>query len=185
RAWERFDIHATIGLLSRAIELIPRDEPAGVPASIDLAAALTEAGEFARADAVLERAVRDAEAGSDLGLAARARVVRLYLSFWGPDTLSVDEARLSASDELTIAERTGDDVTGAWALMLLGGLSWSETRAEETRPAWRRAVDLFRQAGERHQAEDLISWLSSVPAWGPTPCDEALRQIEGFVDEVR
>src|SRR5262249_42245609 len=53
RAWERFDIHATIGLLSRAIELIPRDEPAGVPASIDLAAALTEAGEFARADAVL------------------------------------------------------------------------------------------------------------------------------------
>jgi class 3 adenylate cyclase/tetratricopeptide (TPR) repeat protein len=185
RAWERFDVHATIGLLSRAIELMPRDEPAIVPASIELAAALTEAADFARADAVLEHAVGVAEAGSDPGLAARARVVRLYLSFWGPDSFSLDEARLRASDELAIAERTGDNLTAAWALAMLGGLSWSVTQAEETRPAWRRAVDLFREAGERHQAEDLLSWLCSVPAWGPTPCDEALRQIEGFVDEAR
>jgi class 3 adenylate cyclase/tetratricopeptide (TPR) repeat protein len=185
RAWDRFDVPATVGLLTRAIDLTPVDHPGFVPVSIDLAVALTEAAEFERADLLLDRAVAAAQATDDEGLAARARVVRLYLSFWGPENLPYAEARLRASDELAIAERTGDALTAAWALALLGGLSWSVTRAEETRPAWRRAVDLFRQAGERHQAEDLLSWLASVPTWGPTPCDEALRQIEGFVDEVR
>jgi len=185
RAWERFDVHATIGLLGRAIGLMPPVASEVVPVSIDLAVALTEGADFERADAVLGRAVSVAEADGDEGLAARGRIVRLQISFWGPDQYDAHRARLEAEEQLAIAERLGDDLTRAWALAIIGAISWTGTRAAEARPAWRRAVDLFRQEGNRHQADDLLGWLAAVPAWGPTPCDEALRQIEGFVDEVR
>jgi tetratricopeptide (TPR) repeat protein len=179
RAFERNDIPATIGLLSRATALMTPEDPERVPALIDLAIALTESGELGRGDAELRRAVSIAEgAGADLA-AARARVVRTYLSFWGKGTAaSPDEVEEQVRKELEIFERAGDELGEAWAWSILGSISWGGCRATETGVAWRRSVDLFRRAGDRHMFGEYLSWLASVPTWGPTPCIDGLRELD-------
>ena len=185
RAFERNDIPATIGLLSRATAMMAPEDPERVPALSDLAIALMESGELERSDAILERAVSSAEEAGDDLVAARARVVRIYLSFWGKGRASSsDEIEERVRSELAIFERAGDELGEAWAWSILGSISWGQCRAIETGVAWRRSVDLFRRAGDQHMFGEYLSWLASVPTWGPTPCIDALRELDGLQAEA-
>jgi tetratricopeptide (TPR) repeat protein len=166
-------------LLSRATASMSEDDPEIVPALIDLGIALTETGELEGSSATLDRAVAIGEARIGGPVAARARVVRWHQSFWTRwGVLNADDVERRIPSELALFERTGDVLGQAWAWTTLGALSWGRCRAAETLIAWRRGVDLFRQAGERHMADDYLTWLVSVFTWGPDSCAHALEEID-------
>ena len=186
RALDRNDMPATVNLLTRASSMMSRGGSLHVTTSIDLGKALIEGGAIDQGNDFFDDAVATAEAGDDAALAARARVARLVYRWWGH--LTPEEAESStreASEALALFERLGDDLGAAWALVVLGHRTWSYCRAEETRRSWRRAVDLFRRAGDHREAGEYVSWLSSVPVWGPVPCVEALVEIASFSEEAR
>jgi len=65
RAVARGDMRAAVNLLSRADSLYPRDDPRGLALLPTLARALRDLGEFDRADEVIDRAERGAQASGD------------------------------------------------------------------------------------------------------------------------
>jgi class 3 adenylate cyclase/tetratricopeptide (TPR) repeat protein len=184
RSYDRFDVPATVGLLSRATDLMPLEDPDLAPALIDLGIALVETADFERAHAALDDATAIAERGLDESLAARARIVRTYVSFWGEGPVRIDEAEERVQAELTLVEDAGDDLGAAWAWAVLGAFTWGRTRAAESKRAWRRAVDLFRRAGDQHMAGEYLEWLTATPVWGPTPCVQAIEETEAYAVEV-
>jgi tetratricopeptide (TPR) repeat protein len=86
---------------------------------------------------------------------------------------------------LPVFERSGDAAGAATSWAVLGGLSWGRCQARHAETAWRRAIDLFRAAGNRWLESEYLAWLSSAPAWGPTPCETALRELEALAEEAR
>src|SRR5262249_44116198 len=82
RALARGDMLGAAKLLRRAIELLPRDDPARLELLPELAAALIESGELARADSILEEAVETARSQSDERVEWRARVGRALVDVW-------------------------------------------------------------------------------------------------------
>ncbi|HEY6566281.1 MAG TPA: hypothetical protein VI341_02080, partial [Actinomycetota bacterium] len=182
---DRGDIPATVNLLTRAASLMDSDEPAIVPVLLDLAMAVAEAGDVNDALTTAERAEEIARAGSDDVLAARAQLYGCFLGYWGHHG---DES-MTASDELAktslaLFQRAGDLAGEAIAWTIIGSTSWGRCQAGEADPAWRRAVDLFDAVGDRRMADEYRSWLSSVQVWGPTPCDEALRNLHEAADSI-
>ena len=59
RAYERGDLHAAVGLLSRAAALLEPGAAGRVELLADLGEALRETGEFDRAESVLEEVIRE------------------------------------------------------------------------------------------------------------------------------
>jgi tetratricopeptide (TPR) repeat protein len=107
------------------------------------------------------------------------------ISYWGRQTPEEQmESDRRARDSLPLFEEAGDAEGAAMAWTLIGDFAWSRCQATEAGHAWRRATDLFRQAGNRWMAAEELSWLSSVAVWGPTPCDEAMRALESMNEEA-
>jgi class 3 adenylate cyclase/tetratricopeptide (TPR) repeat protein len=185
RANERNDVPATIGLLSRASTLMSTGDPETVPTLIAFSIAVTEAGELDRGVEALERAIRIAEAADDELLAARAGIVRFHLSFWGKGMgIGWTDVTEQVRSALAVFERAGDDLGAGWAWCLLGSLSWARCQAAESESAWRKAVDLFRRAGERHMMGEYLSWLAGPPTWGTMSAPDGLRELDRLLLEA-
>jgi len=179
RAYERNDVPASVGLLSRASILMSADDPETARTLIDFGIAVTEAGELDRGVDALERALSIAEAARDELLSARAGIVRIYLSYWGKGMgIGWHEITEQVRSTLPVFEGAGDDLGAGWAWCVLGSLSWGRSQASETETAWRRAVDLFRRAGDRHMMGEYLSWLASPATWGTMPAPDGLRQLD-------
>jgi hypothetical protein len=185
RAHNRFDIPGTIGLLSRATDLMSADDPELIPTMIDLGVAIGESGDLRRGEATLDAAIAGAERRGDEALVRRAGLVRLWGAYWAEGPTPSLRSPSDIEADLELFERVGDEVGTAWALVIVGSLAWARCHAAETGRAWRRAVDLFRETGDHHMAAEYLSWLAAVPVYGPTPCTEALRLTESYLDEVR
>ena len=186
QAFARGDMSATENLLTRATEMMDPGDPALVPALSVLAHARTETGAVAEGKAAIDRAVAVAEALGDELLAARARTARGWLVFWGESAVQeFDEIEGEARANLQMFEAAGDAEGAALAWAIIGSVLWNRCRASEAGTAWRRAVDLFDQAGNDWLASEYLGWLSSVWAWGPAPCDEALVALEALAEEAR
>ena len=186
RAYERNDVPATVGLLSRAAALMSSDDPEIVPTLIDFGIASTEAGELDRGVDSLDRAIRIAEAAQDELLAARAGIVRIHLSFWGKGMgIGWQDLTEQVRSTLPVFEAAGDDLGAGWAWCVLGSLSWGRSRAAETETAWRRAVDLFRRAGDRHMMGEYLSWLASPATWGTMSAPDGLRELDRLLLEAK
>jgi class 3 adenylate cyclase/tetratricopeptide (TPR) repeat protein len=175
---DRGDMPATVSLLTRAASLMAHDGLTLVPVLLDLAMGLAEAGELTDALAAAARAERIAQERSEEVLAARARICQRWISYWGHvEDDEVGATERFARESISLFERAGDLGSAGLAWSIIGSTSWSRCRADEAEPAWRRAVELFDEAGDRRMADDYRGWLASVQVWGPTPCGEALGNL--------
>jgi class 3 adenylate cyclase/tetratricopeptide (TPR) repeat protein len=186
RAYERNDVPASVGLLSRAATLMSAGDPETARTLIDFGIAVTEAGELDRGVDALERAISIAEAAGDELLSARAGIVRIHLSFWGKGMgIGWQDLTEQVRSTLPVFEAAGDDLGAGWAWCVLGSLSWGRSRAAETETAWRRAVDLFRRAGDRHMMGEYLSWLASPATWGTMSATDGLRELDRLLLEAK
>jgi class 3 adenylate cyclase/tetratricopeptide (TPR) repeat protein len=174
RALARYDMPATINLLSRAAALLPADDPARLGILPDLATALSEAGDVQQARALFAEALGRAEASGDDRLRAHAVMQRWFAFVEAEDA----EARREAEEALQVFEAAGDERGLSRAWRLLGSLDWRAGRIGAEERAIDRALRHARNAGDAREEAEIFLTLSRDLVRGPTPVDQGIRRCE-------
>ena len=174
RALDVGDRGGAENLLARAVTLRAGDDARRAELLIDLGVVLREEGRFREADTAGLQARRLAARLGDRPLEARAQVERLVSQLQvRPDAVAVTVRRQGARLE-RVLEEAGDHAGLARLWLLRGLLAWIRARSGEAEPAWRRAADEARAAGDLRVLADAVGWEASSMAVGPTPVDIAI-----------
>jgi class 3 adenylate cyclase/predicted ATPase len=183
RALSRGDLPAAVDLLSRAVALRRERDDRRLTLLPELGAALREAGELTRADAVLFEAI---EAGRRTGnrqaeLAALIERAALRLVSEPEDDADLKEVEAS----IPALEELGDDraLAAAWSLIGRRQGLW-KGRFAHGEAALERALTHARRMGDRRQEALILGQLALSALSGPTPVDEAVEHCRRLVTEA-
>jgi FHA domain-containing protein len=102
RALARGDIRPAVGLLERAVSLLPDDEPGRSDLTLKLGIALAESGETSRADALLAERIRAERRG------------RAFVAFHDGDGMQQVVTLEEERSPITIGRRPDNDVALPW-----------------------------------------------------------------------
>jgi len=183
RAQGRGDVHAAADLLERAVALLPATDPERLALLPELGLALTETGELARAEAVLDEAVAVAAERGDERLELNARIERAALKLIS-DPRGGYEGELSLiEDAIPRLAALGDHRGQARAWFLIGrGRGLWAGRHGVGEKALERALAHVQLAGDRRQHADIVSQLGFAAWSGPTPVPDAIRRCEEILE---
>jgi class 3 adenylate cyclase/tetratricopeptide (TPR) repeat protein len=184
RAIARGDRPAQVSLLSRAAPLLTADERSRVEVLAELADALTEMGDFPRAEAVLAEAIAGAETIDDPGLEARASLALAKLRY-ATKPGEIADHRRRADGAIQVFERDGDEFGLARAWNLRADLQYGQGQSAAAEEAWRRSIEYARRAGSRREELAALSSLASIALWGPAHRTEGLERCEEILGRVR
>jgi len=181
RAFVRSDARAAVNLLSRAVSLLPSDDPARVDLVPTVRVAQGLGGDLGWAVEVLDEAIG---AGDDR-LRAHALVQRgLLRLFTGPD-VDAEELIEIAERAIGIFEELGDDLGLARAWRLVAQANYLARRAGPSVEASERALVHARRAGDRFEEREIAELGLGVPlVLGPAPAPEAARRCEQLLGEA-
>jgi tetratricopeptide (TPR) repeat protein len=183
RAMTRRDIGATTNLLERAAAVLDERHPFRLALIPDLAEALIDSGEFARADEFLEPALAASDELGDLRLHAEAQIVQMFGRYLtDPDGFS-DAALALAEDTIAVLELAGDHTALSKAWRLVGGVHGLQCQYGKAEEAVRNAVEEARRAGDRRQELQNLPTYALSAAYGPMPVPEAIRRCEQILEE--
>jgi class 3 adenylate cyclase/tetratricopeptide (TPR) repeat protein len=183
RADARGDLPAQVGLLSRAVAVLPPNEPRLPEIRAELGYGLTEAREYALAEEVLLLAIEGAR-GRDARAEARAKVALSYLRYTiQPREIGEHRSVAEQAIEVLVGLEDGLGLARAWDLV--GWLEYGQGQCAAAEAAWERSIEHARRAGSaRHELAGLSS-LASVAVWGPTPRADALGRCEDILGMVQ
>jgi tetratricopeptide (TPR) repeat protein len=164
RALGRSDMAAAEGLLSRAAELLPDDDPERIERLLGLSVALRELGEFDRAAEVNAEAIERARAAGLDGVAGRGCLNGAFLRLF--------------TDPAGTDERLGDDTGLAQALWFVALSDWNRCRVGQAEALLDRALEHAERADDRHWRDQIVTLRGLSTVSGPTPAEEALRHCD-------
>jgi tetratricopeptide (TPR) repeat protein len=179
RSLDRGDASAAIGLLGRAIELLPADDPRRPPARLELVKVLGEQVELERALVLLDEVTAAARDAGDERMLGRTKLARIDLDLQAAPDRGIADALIEARAVLADLDRIGDEEGALWALRVIGALTGWLGRQAEAYAHWRRAIERAEGKDSRF-VRDVLGWMLLNAWWGPMPIDEAIR----FADEV-
>jgi class 3 adenylate cyclase/tetratricopeptide (TPR) repeat protein len=182
RALAHWDIAATDNLLSRAIALLPSEDPLRVELLRDLGVALGQS-DLSRADAALGEAMEGSRAAGDLGLEGRAGVRRLFIRLLRETQISQAAALAEAEGYVERFEASNDDDGLAEALGLVGMIHFWQGKAAISELDFERGLRHARAAGDRRQEGELLRRLALVIDQGPAPVEEGIGRVEAIMAE--
>jgi class 3 adenylate cyclase/tetratricopeptide (TPR) repeat protein len=174
RAFARSDLAAGQALLTRTADLLPSDDLRRLPLLLDLAWALMELGEFARATAAIAEVKEAARASGDRSLGLHADLIEAWR--WDISTAWEERAQI-ARDAIPVFEQGGDDRGLFFAHRMLGALHWTQGRAARSFEELEKVIELGRRIGTPNEAF-ILHWIGGVLVWGPTPADKGVPQCE-------
>ncbi len=180
RALVRADAPAALNLLSRAVSLLPPDDPARIDLVPTVRVAQGLGGDLGWAIEVLD----DAISAGDGQLRAHALVQRgLLRLFTGPD--------VAAGELIEIAERaiedlrgTGHDLGLARAWRLVAQANYLARRGGPSVAAAERALVHARRAHDPFEEREILQYLLIALVLGPAPALEATRLCERLREEA-
>jgi class 3 adenylate cyclase/tetratricopeptide (TPR) repeat protein len=177
RAFNRGDMQATVNLLSRAVDLLPR-RPDRLKLLPDLACALVEVGELDKADGLLSEAI---EAGRSLGdsrLVARAQIEQIMVHLW-TGKIRQRDGLTEAESAARVLENFGEDFALARAWHVVGLLRFWSGQAALAADAWERSLAAASHSGQRVGEVEALSWrLWANFVTGPGSVDTGIRACE-------
>ncbi len=173
RAFNRGDMPAAGNLLRRAADILPADDPARGGLLLGAGEALSDAGEFAKAEAALAESIASAAANGDRSLETTASIVRLHLHF-ASEGGDATEVRAQTEEAIAILEAAGDDagLARAWRLMNLIGLTVGKL-AEAERAAV-QSIEHAKRTGDDVMVRRNVGVLASAIIFGPSPVDRGI-----------
>ena len=178
RAVARGDMQAAVNLLSRADSLYPRDDPRDLALLPTLARALRDLGEFDRADEVIDRAERGAQASGDRSIRAEVLLARAWVgysrSLEGWNTYAEGQAKAA----IALYEELGDEQGLARAWRLLAEVAWTRCQVAASETAQLRAIEHARRAGDHVEEAANYGVLAGSAIYGPLPVEEGIRRCE-------
>jgi DNA-binding SARP family transcriptional activator len=181
-AWKRNDVHATVGLLVRATDLLPVESSLARALMCELGLAFRAGGEAQRATDALERAERDGALAGDAHIELRARMELSFVRLL-EDTRSNDEEFLTIVQKaLPAFEALRDDrsLGRAWLLsgFIHGGRRLQCKTWEESSE---RALDAYRRAGQ--PVATCLGQLAQALYQGPTDAPTAIARCEQLLSD--
>jgi class 3 adenylate cyclase/tetratricopeptide (TPR) repeat protein len=180
RALARSDMAAAEGLLSRAAELLPDDDPEQIECRLGLGIALRELGEFEKAAEANAEAIDRADAAGVEAIAARGRLNAALLRLY-TDPAGTDELVLTAQEALPVFERLDDDTGLAQALWFMALAHWNRCRVGLAERLLERALVHAERADDRHWRDQILAMRGLSNVSGPTPAEDALRNCTALL----
>lgn len=178
RASARGDMTAATNLLGRSADVLRDGDPRRLSLAPELAEALTETGDLARAETLLNAAL---ETG-DRGLQAHAQVVSLIVKeFLEPERRS-GEALQVLESVIPVFEELGDDLGLARAWRLLGDVHWNRSRYAEADRAFEKAIEHARKAHAGWEEAASLRPYTGSALYGPTPVAEVIRRCDAVIE---
>jgi class 3 adenylate cyclase/tetratricopeptide (TPR) repeat protein len=182
RALAQWDVSATANLLSRAADLLPRDDPFRLEVLADLGLVLGRT-DIPRADAVLTEAIERARASDDLRVEARAGVRRVFVRLLLDPQINQADALREVEGYAGLFEEWSDDQGLAEARSLIGAIRFWQGAVAVGEENFERAIVHARRAGDRRQEAEIVRWLTLVIDHGPTPAKEGIRRLESLLEQ--
>jgi class 3 adenylate cyclase len=181
RAFARSDAPAAVNLISRAVSLLPPDDPARVDLIPTMRVMQGIGGDLTWAHQVLSEAI----AAGDERVKAHALVQRSFLRlFIEPDVLPAE--LIEVADRVVGVFDTSDDELGlARAWRLKAQAHYLARRAGASVEASEQALVHIRRAGDSLEEREIIEWLVIALSVGPVPAREAAERCSQLLDDVR
>jgi class 3 adenylate cyclase/tetratricopeptide (TPR) repeat protein len=184
RALARSDMAAAERLLSRAVGLLPTDDPERTERLLGLSVALRERGEFERAAEVGAEAAECAESAGLRGLTARARLNDVFLRLYTEPT-GTDELVATAEETLPIFEELGDDEGLAQALWFIAVSHWNRCRVGRMDELAERALVHAERANAGRWLDQIVAMRGLASVGGPLHAEDALRRCAELQERSR
>jgi tetratricopeptide (TPR) repeat protein len=181
-AYDRGDVPGAVNLFDRAEALLIKDKAARLRLLPDLAAALIDTGELARADALLSEAMAMAVALGDVEVESYASLEHIRLRIFREPGGAFDEAQRDAEKIIATLEELADDLGLARAWNLLGSIHSYRGRLEAAERAWEKALAYSQAADSRLQVSHSLASLVDTLDFGPTPVEDAIHRCGEFLD---
>jgi tetratricopeptide (TPR) repeat protein len=183
RAYDRGDLSAAIGLLTRGRELLPPGH-AELPATgLRLSEMVSDQGDFDRSEKLLGEAEKGARAAGDERILARCRLERLEQQQAHQNRKTTLKDALAGSREvLAQLESFGDEEGVVSALRLIGMVTFWLGSNREAEAHWRQALERSEGASPRI-IHHVVSWRLLGASFGPTPVGETIRLCDETLAE--
>ena len=183
RAFGRSDAHAGVNLISRAVALLPADDPLRVDL-VPNVRAVQGFNDLAWADRVLTEAIEAAATTGDRHLAASALVQRGFLRLSTESAVTSGELIEVAERAIVVFDELGDEVGLSRAWRLVGQAHYLgrclALSVEALEPAFEHALS----AGDRFEQQEALEWLVIALVLGPIPAAEAVRRCERLLGQT-
>jgi tetratricopeptide (TPR) repeat protein len=181
----RGDLPGEIGFLDRAVALFGSDHEDGAELLPTLIAALIEAGDSARAEALAQQALATSAALGLPGLEARAAIererIRLYRR---PESFDVRPAMAVVEHASRTLRDRGDTLGLARANYLLADLTWLLGDAVATYSHCKRMLAHARRAESGVDIASALLFMTWCLIHGPCPVPEAIDRFDGLCVEA-
>ena len=184
RAFTRGDMPAASSLLRRAAAVLEPATARRVTLLTDAGEALTEAGDLADADTVLESAMAEARTLGDAALETAARIVSLYLHYVTEGDRDGESIAEQVSQAMVVLEAGTDDrsLTRAWRI--LTNFHFAACRFLDAEEAAREMIAHARSAGDKAMEMRVLPALATCAEFGPTPVPEAIAVCEQVLADL-
>jgi class 3 adenylate cyclase/tetratricopeptide (TPR) repeat protein len=176
----RSDVAAGTNLLGRAVALYSPGDEERLRLLPELGLAVRELGRYSEMAAFAEEL--DA-AGSERWHAHAALLRARHASSTGTRSLEEERPAIIAARETF--ERLGEDAAIARALEFEAAAEWNGCRAAAAAALYLRALPFAERAGNTRVVTTSIGRLAGAYALGPTPVEEAERQLRELLEVAR
>jgi len=183
RAARRGDVHAALGLLRRAVALLPEEDAPRVALLPFYGDVIADSGDLPEADRVLSRAHVLATAQGDELTAARAAQVLMELRSSSEHTPAAEinaRSRALANEFERLGDRT-------WLERAQLGVAFSTFvggSAEHALELLDALIEARAREGSEVEVADVFGTLAAFLYWGPTPVDEAIARLEAVWERL-
>ncbi len=184
RARTRDDLPAAANLLERAAALLPERSATRGELLPELASVLMKAGDFPKAEGVLDEALALARAAGDRRLELRTLVEQAFFRMFTGAGATSDEIVQVAAGAIPELEELGDDLGLAKAWRLLSEAHVLVCRWGKRAGALERALEYAARGDDPREVATLRSWLVQTLQYGPTPVDQALERVHALLAEA-
>ena len=184
RAVRRGDLPAAVGLLTRAVSLLPDDHAARRELLPVLGSALMRTGDFSRAERILTQALDAARAASDRRLELRTLIEREFFRVFTSREESVEGIVAVTDSAIPLLEELDDHLGLAKAWWLKSEVDLIACRWGARVENLERAVEYARAAQDKSEQGTLAAQLAWALYCGPTPVDEAIARCESLLAEL-
>jgi class 3 adenylate cyclase len=179
------DPAGTASLFTRAVQLLPAEDPERAELLIGIGHASIPAGDLRRSSDAAQELIRLGHEHADPRLECIGRMQAMWVRASTDPTVTVEEIQATAQAAIPTLEGAEDEAGLARALHLLGIAHHIASRTEEHIEALEQAREHARHAGDRGHEAEIMGWLAVSYCFGPTSVGHAQSRVEQMLAEAR
>ncbi len=182
KALGRSDAEAATRLLSRSLDLFPKDSVDRSEALLALSQAHFGRGDLRKARGLVEEAVVRARDAGDRKLEIRAELELIDLRFRTEPTLTWTDMAGELESLIDVIQHLGDDRTLGWAWRRLSTCRWVMGRATAAEEAIEQAMECAVRSHDASLERSCIQHMTTILLFGPAPAETLVRRARAILE---